>query len=77
MLIILSVETHPVVLPVAAHVSLDMHHATAAVVTLDTTSIQMDHACHVSHTNYYNCVPHAGQISNMQGMGEGGGRGFS
>ena len=59
MLIILSVEMHPVVLSVAAHVSLDMHNLTAAVVTLDTTSIQMDHACHVSRTNY-DGVPHAG-----------------
>ena len=45
-----SLETHPVVLPVAsATVRLGMHHPTAAVVTLTTTSIQVDHVCHVSY----------------------------
>ena len=45
-----SLETHPVALLVAsAHVSLDMHDPTAAIVTLTTTSIQMDHVCRVSY----------------------------
>ena len=45
-----SLETHPVVLPLgSAAVRPDMHNLTAAVVTLTTTSIQMDHVCHVSY----------------------------
>ena len=45
-----SLETHLVVLPVAsATVRPDMHDLTAAIVTLTTTSIQMDHVCHVSY----------------------------
>ena len=54
-----SLETHPIVLPVASAVArLGMHHPTAVSVLLITTSIQMDHVCHVSYKRLDFVVKH-------------------